>query len=415
MKVLMTEGSSTSARQTLYALGGRHTIDILDPSAVCQCRFSRYVRRWHRCPSYSQDPIDYLKFLNERLREEEYDVLFPTHEQVYLLARVQDQLRKLVGIALPSFEAIDRMQGKADFIRLLDELQLPYPETSLVRTAEQLQSHNEYPYFVKGSHGTAGTAVWQVKDNDDMKTIADRLLGEGHLDGKSEILVQSPGKGVLSIIQLVFQNGQLVGSHCAQARALGVGGSPMARVSVAHPNVVEDMRRLGEALNWHGAFFVEYFYDEETGQPEYLEANPRIGETFNATLCGVNLCEQYLRVAVDEAVSPLVAGETGVRTHQGFMILMAEAMQGGSRRRLFGEVSNAFRARENYDSSDDELTRMKDDWLSIIPASAVTMQLLAAPKLAKRIVDNTVRNYSLPERAAQIIREMSDEQLQRCF
>ena len=46
----------------------RHTIDILDPSALCQCRFSRFVRRWYRCPSFATDPCGYLAFLGERLR-----------------------------------------------------------------------------------------------------------------------------------------------------------------------------------------------------------------------------------------------------------------------------------------------------------------------------------------------------------
>ena len=108
LKILMTEGSSISARQALYALGHRHTIDILDPSALCQCRFSRLVRRWYRCPSFAKDPRGYLAFLGERLRVGDYDVLFPPHEEVYLLSRVREQLSQQVALAIPAFDAVTR-------------------------------------------------------------------------------------------------------------------------------------------------------------------------------------------------------------------------------------------------------------------------------------------------------------------
>ena len=63
LAILMTEGSSLSARHTLYALGGKHTIDVMDPAALCQGRFSSFVRNWIRCPSYSTEPVSFLKFL----------------------------------------------------------------------------------------------------------------------------------------------------------------------------------------------------------------------------------------------------------------------------------------------------------------------------------------------------------------
>src|SRR5262245_47126979 len=132
LKVLMTEGTSLSARQTLYTLGGRHTIDILDPSPLCQCRFSRFVRRWYQSPSFAQEPQAFLAFLAERMQSESYDVLLPTHEQVYLLSRFRDELTPHIGFALPEFIALRRLQDKAQFIRLLADLGLPFPKTTFV-------------------------------------------------------------------------------------------------------------------------------------------------------------------------------------------------------------------------------------------------------------------------------------------
>ena len=410
-KILLTEGSSTSARQTLYALGGRHTIDVLDPNPLCQCRFSRFVRRWIRCPSYSQEPKEYLKFVAQQIRDEGYDVLLPTHEQVYLLARVRDELREQVGIALPEFDVINRVQGKADFCRLLGELGLPQPATRIISTREELLATNELPCFVKLSHSTAGTGVFRVGGMNELQQLADEFDEAGQLNGEAELLVQQPAKGVLSIFQTVFQHGRLVGWHGGQTRRQGVGGAPIARVSAKHEGVVDDVERLGKHLNWHGAIFFEYFFDEETEKCQFLEANPRIGETLNATLSGANLCEQLVRVAMDEEVEPLDAGKLGVRSHQGFMALMALGMNGGTRRQLIWEILRGKFRCEPYRNSHDELTRLWSDWLSVIPAAAITMQLLASPALAKRIVAKTVENYSLPDEAARKIRDLPREDL----
>ncbi len=405
LEVLLSEGSSTSARQTLYGLGRAYRIDVLDPAGVTLCRFSRNVRRWYRCPSCAKTPLDYLRFLGHRLRANRYDVLLPTHEQAYLLARVRDQLQKYVGLALPPFDVFDRMQDKAKFVRLLDELGLPYPATTIVSTRKQLQGSWEYPCYLKLAHGTAGNAVARLEHADDMQQMADRLEREGAFDGDGEALVQQPAVGALAVIQAVFQQGRLVGSHCTQGLVQGVGGAPVSRISVSHPAVVEHIRRLGAHLQWHGPLFVEYFYDESTGGVQYLEANPRIGETLNATICGVDLCGQVIQVSLDEPVEPLPAGRIGIRSHQSMTILLAAALQGATRRRLLAELARQMSGRGLYRDSQDELARFGDDWPSVLPLAGVAAQLLMAPRLADRIVRQTVNNYSLPAAAAAAIRK----------
>jgi len=349
------------------------------------------------------------------LKRDPYDVVLATHEQGFLLARVRNEIQELAGLALPEFSTINQMQGKADFVRTLDELNLPYPQTSIVRTRAQLQQTQKFPCFVKLAHSTAGMGVFRVADSSELDIVTRRLESEGRLDGETEILVQQTGLGKLSIVQSVFQHGKLVGTHCAQARVQGVGGAPMARESVWHPHVIEDIRKLGQHLNWHGALFIEYFHDADSNEVEYMEANPRIGETFNATRCGVNLCEQLVRVSLGEEVPPLPPGEIGIRTHQSFMIAMSAATKGLNRRQLVTDLYDACTSTNDFHDSEDELTRWKDDLPSVIPAAAVVLQLLLSPRSASRIVEKTVANYSLPESAASVIRELSIDELRKCF
>ncbi len=415
LRVLLSEGSSTSARQTLYAVGQRHIVDVMDAGSLSLCRFSRYVRRWHYCPLFSTQPEAYLRRLSQLLREFSYDVLFPTHEQVYLLARARDRLAERVGLALPPFEAVDQMQNKVSFIRVMKQLQLPVPPTIIVRRRAELEQQFDYPCYVKLAHGTAGSGVMRIEDAGRMGQVAQRLDEAGVWSGPSEILVQQPAKGDLCVVQMVFQRGVLKGFHCVRALAQGVGGAPVVRISVSHPQVVSQMRQLGEHLKWHGAMFVEYFYDEQTGGIQYIEANPRIGETFNAMLCGVNLCQLLLDVSLNRDVAPLPEGKIGVRSHQAFMMLMRVALNSGGRAEVLGQLWQCLRGSGQLAGSHEELARLTQDPPSCIPAAAVATQLVFSPRRFQRIVRQPVDRYSLPGERAQAIRDLPQTLLERCL
>src|SRR5947209_16876765 len=108
LRILLSEGSSLSARQTLYALAALPAvIDVCDPRPLfCLARYSRLVRTCWRCPPFSADPAGYIDFVLERTHKERYDVLLPVHDQAFLLARFQHLLRPWVGLPVPSFAAI---------------------------------------------------------------------------------------------------------------------------------------------------------------------------------------------------------------------------------------------------------------------------------------------------------------------
>ena len=214
---------------------------------------------------------------------------------------------------------------------MLDELDLPHPPTVLVRTRRELEAAGTPPCYIKLAYSTAGCGVWRVSDRGEMPAVTDRLEAAGLLDGRFEVLVQQPAPGVLRVIQAVYQRGRLVGAHCSQARAQGVGGSAWARESVLDPLVLEHLAALGAHLDWHGGLCMDYLHDPETGRPSYIDANPRPGETLNATLSGLNLSQRLVQVSRDQDVPPLPPPQPGVRTHTVVMALMALAHEGAPR------------------------------------------------------------------------------------
>jgi predicted ATP-grasp superfamily ATP-dependent carboligase len=404
LRILFTEGASLSARQTLYPLGPYHDIDIIDPDQLCQCRFSSYVRRYTQSPSFSQQPAEFLRFVAKLVRERGYDVILPTHEQVYLLSRFRDAFTPHVGLALPAFSAMERMQNKAEFSRLLAELDLPQPEAVIVQSHEELDRAWQYPFYLKLAHSTAGGGVFRIENRGELDHRVAELKASGKFGGQSEAVFQQPGRGVLSTVQAVFNHGALVGIHSFEARELGVGGMSTARISADHPLVREHVARIGKHLGWHGALFIDYFFDHQSQQPQYIECNPRIGETVNAMLAGINLPQLLVQVSRGESPPRAPLSRCGVRTHNLFMALISLAYFGSGRTELLHELRQYTHRQGVYEDSEDDLTRPQDDALSRLPRLWITAQLLAWPALARRIVAKTVENYSLPEAATQTIK-----------
>lgn len=405
MKILLSEGSSLSARHTLYALGQEHVIDVLDPDPLCQTRFSRFVNRFHRCPPYGKDPLAYLERLQQVLANGDYDVLVPTHEQIYVIAKCRERLQRYAALAVPPFETVDLLQSKVSFSRLLQELELPQPPGRIVTSADELANKTQLPCFVKEPYSTAGRGVHLVQSLDELQALAKRLSAAGCFEDGGALLVQMNATGVQCTAQSVFQCGDLVGFHCFEARAIGVGGMSIARVSVRNDAVRDHVSRLGKHLNWHGALFLDFFFDSGNG-PQYIEANPRIGETVNAMLSGVNLAELLVQVSLGGKVDPLPLGKEGVRTHSGFMVLMSAAMRGADRRGLLRESWSWIRRTDLYQTGEDELTRLSDDATSLIPAAAMALQLIARPTRVHRLVDKAVSNYALSEAAVRQIQSL---------
>jgi hypothetical protein len=422
LSILMTEGSSISARQALYALGPHHTLDVLDHVPLNQCRFSRLVRMWYHTPPFATDPCGYLARLGQRLKAGRYDVVFPTHEETYLLSRVRDMLSQRVAIAVPEFSAITKLFSKLNFLGLLNELQLPHPEAAIVTDRADLDRWSDFPRFLKLDTGTAGQGVQLVHDRGELQSALRLFEERGIWQNGTPLILQRRAEGRQTVARAVFNYGELVAVDMNEMRLRGVGGSAVARQSCYYPSVVDHLRLIGTRLNWHGPLFLDFFRDEATGAPSYIEANPRIGDTANATLNGINLCQSVLDVAMGNA-TPLDQSEIrnpkseipSLRSHQGFLVLMSQALDGASRRELISEMGRQLRGTGLYENSLEEMTRPAADWLSVIPYAWIAGQLLVSPARAAKLVRGTVENYALTAEAAQRIRDIPLADLSACL
>jgi biotin carboxylase len=101
------------------------------------------------------------------------DVLFPTQEQVAVLAASAERLRSArVRTAVPPSEALARVQDKVAAFATLRGVGLPQPGGAVVSRAADLARVDKLPVFVKTAIGTATSGVRHVTDAADLRAAA---------------------------------------------------------------------------------------------------------------------------------------------------------------------------------------------------------------------------------------------------
>jgi hypothetical protein len=381
LRVLVSEGSSTSSREAITILGlSGHHVEVCDPTPWCIARFSRFVQKFHRCPPLRDDPKGYLDCVERLLATGRFDVLLPTHEQGFLFARVAERLRNRVGLALPSFENYRTAHSKARFSRLLTELGLPQPKTLIVNSADELRRANCFPAAVKTAVGTASRGVWQVRDERDLDRVTRELAASDTFS--DAVLVQEWIAGSTEKAQSVFCRGRLVGFHAYQQIVLGVGGGEAIKESVSRPNVRAMLEEIGERLAWHGALSVDYVLPEHDPMPRLIDCNPRLVEPMSAYAAGTDLVGLLLQISLGETPAALPESRAGNRTHLAMQALLGCAARGGTRRDLMREGIRLLNRREPYDASCEELTPVRADWISAVPVGLTMLMLSASPHAA---------------------------------
>jgi biotin carboxylase len=407
-RVLVSEGSSLSARETITALGmAGHRVGVCDPNAICLGRFSRFVTHFYRSPPFGKDPWAYLDFVISIAAGGGWDVLFPTHEQAFLFSRERARIPAGIALAVADFGSFLQVQGKVALVRTLARVCLPQPAWRVIRTREELQSESRYPFYLKANFTTASKAVWRVNNAEDLRKQISSLSAQGLLDGKEEFVVQEYATGTLERVLAVFDRGQLVAMHGYRQLREGPGGGDIAKIGVSRPAVRGYMERLGAQLEWHGALSMDYILRGDDDTPVFIDANPRLVEPMHAVLSGVNLADILVRVSLRQPVLVEEPVAKELRTHLLLMGLLAAAAGRGRRRDVLAEIVRAIRGHGIYAHSREELLPILADFKGVIPLAYILSRLLVRPASTAALSAGSIASYSLSPTAARQIADVS--------
>ncbi len=323
VRVLLSDGSGLTARQVATELSRMgHRVEVLTPDPLALTRFTRHVARLHKVPPYGKDPFAWLAAALDVYRSGDFDVLFPTQEQVAVLAAT----RPPVVTAVPTFEALSRVQDKISAFATLASIGLPQPRSVVVHERADLDDWDSFPAFSKPPVGTATSGIRQIRRRSDLSLEQDPFL------------LQELVEGPLVMAQSVFDRGRLVASAANLRLREGVSGGASHKRSVDLPLVREHLAHLGAHLRWHGALSADVILGADG--PSFIDINPRLVEPGNARRAGVNLVDALLDVALDRNPAAQPVGQVDVATHQLLLAVLGAARSRQARR---GSTSRAAR------------------------------------------------------------------------
>jgi ATP-grasp domain len=378
MKILLTEGSGVTSRQVAGRLSSMgHHVEVLTSDPLCLARFTRHVRRLHRVPKYGETPLDWLHAALTIFHDGGFDVLFPTQEQVAVLAAAG------VDTAVPSFPSLAAVQDKVSAFATLSRLDIPQPAGAVVTANDDLLAWHHFPAYLKEPVGTASTGVRRIDGRSDLRAVT--------VD--SECLIQQAVDGPLAMVQSVFCRGELVASHANLRVRVGANGGASHKQGIEHLDLREHLVTLGKELDWHGALSADVILTTEG--PMFIDINPRLVEPVNAWRSGVDLVGAMLDAALGRQPTPQPPGEPGQRTHQTLLALLGAAQADRGRRGVVSELAAAARHRGDYCDSEEEMTPWHGDRRAAIPLVVAAVATLLRPAWWQWFVSGSVSAYSL--------------------
>ena len=222
-RVLLSEGSSLTARETMTILGSRGIgVDVASASGWPLASFSTWCRGVRRVPSAERDPVGYLRAIDALLASGRYRALLATHEQAWLLAAGRRYLPHASGrLAVAGASAFEQVQSKIAFAGVCDELGIPQPAWHEVHCEADLDRIG-YPVWVKAAYSTAGRGVVRAGTRAEALSAWRVLRSDG-----AAVMVQAPARGTYRQVAALFDHGRLIAAACSER--IGLGGERPGR------------------------------------------------------------------------------------------------------------------------------------------------------------------------------------------
>ena len=215
------------------------------------------------------------------------------------------------------------------------------------------------------------------------------------LDGQTEFLIQAAAAGDFEQAHAIFDHGCLLALHCTRRLLTGARGGAVVKIGVNRPVVRQHFEQIGQYLSWHGSLSIDYFWDEQSEQPAYIDANPRITEPMNAVVNGINLADMQVQLSLGREISPLPAAQSALKSHSILQAMLGAAGRRYSRLDLLREIYRVIGKRGVYKDSREGMTPVWQDMPSILVLAVVFTSLLLNPHNVERLAAQTIAYYSL--------------------
>jgi hypothetical protein len=286
MRTLVIADNDLFARWVTVCLASAgHRVMVMAPGAHRLTRLSRHCRAHTACDAavLRQPDSSLLDRIERTCREHQLEWVVPADlPAALLLARGRARLKTPSIFPISDAALIERLHDKWEFHGLLRTQGLPAPRTWLWEGVADVERGSwDFPLMLKPPRGEGGVGVRRVDSRSDLSS----LLGSFGAQHGWPILAQEfiPGRDI--DLSVLADRGRVVAWTVQRSPS----GQPSDLEFLQHPRVLEIGAALVRAVGYHGVAHFDLRIDERSGEPLFLEANPRFwGSLRHSLWSGVN-------------------------------------------------------------------------------------------------------------------------------
>lgn len=281
LTILLTGGRAPCTLElarSFHAAG--HRVLVAESARRHLCRVSRAVARSFNVPPPNAEPGAYLGAIESIVIEERVDVLLPTCEEIFYIARGLQRLGRHCRVWASSIDLLRELHDKWRFVLLVQRLGLSAPPSRLIETREEWLAYAEEERLgeslvLKPAYSRFASRVLFL-DESDSGPMRRRQLSETMpaVSPAAPWVAQRRIYGRHICTYSVAYEGEVI-AHAAYPSLYRVGqGATVHFESMEHEASREWVRRLVGAIRFTGQIAFD-FIEEEGGGLYAIECNPR--------------------------------------------------------------------------------------------------------------------------------------------
>lgn len=290
MKILLLVSSHPFGLSALRALArAGHEVHVWGAQVCPDAALSRHCASYRRVePATLTRPLALARALTRARARLGFAAVVPADmATTWALSEAREQLAWEVGYPLAPADLLRRLDNKASFSALLEELRLPQPWFRLLRCGEPAPAL-AFPLLAKDPWGEGSKGVYPVASPaglDALRRPGRPLLLQELVEGEDEDVV------------VLAQGGRIAAALRQRGRANGGVKQVLADLADAAPLV----ERLVSALRLEGVLQFDLRRRASDGRLLFIECNPRLWGTLDyAVLAGRNFPAMALSLAAGE-------------------------------------------------------------------------------------------------------------------
>jgi predicted ATP-grasp superfamily ATP-dependent carboligase len=327
--VLVLDGSCKQSLASVRSLGRRglrvavgECFAECDPTLPVLAFRSRYASRTVVLPSYATDPLAFGGAVLDFVRANPTRVVLPTMDgSIKALMQFREQFEQVgTVLALPSNEALEIANDKAQTLEIARKLGIAVPRTMRIDSIDEVRAmlaDFEFPIVLKPSTSWAPHSIVRLQSAEAVNESEALRITQELLAAGASILAQEYACGRREGVTMLMAKGE-VRAHCAHVAhrtSPALGGASVMRESLPVPaEVYQAAAELVTAIGLEGVCEVEFRRDAKN-RPLLMEINARLAGTIeNAVRSGVDFPLLVWQWATGSPVDRVDSYATGVRT-----------------------------------------------------------------------------------------------------